>query len=475
MKNQIKSRRKFLKQIGLTSLGISSMPSSLFNLNTWAAAAANNSSINASGEYKALVCFYLYGGNDGFNMLVPKANTQYGEYQTTRGNLALAQDELLDITPLNYSGPQLGLHPSMEAVQSLFADGKLSFLANVGPKLVSDTTIENIVNQQNIPLGLFSHSDQRRQWHTGRVNERSRIGWAGKIADMLGSTCNTNTNISMNISMFNNALFLNGEQTGGFSLNKNGVLEGRLYNPGHDEDHYFNFRTSALDSMFSHDYQNHFYNNYGSILRESIDSSREYRTALVDFDNNVGLDTTFSQTEFSQNLRMVAKSIAIGEGLGFQRQIYFIHVSNFDNHGELLNTHSGRMTEVSQGLSEFYAALEELNKQDNVVTFSMSDFGRTLTSNGQGSDHAWGSNAMVMGGNVVGQSVFGNYPSLSLSSDMVYSSKGILIPGLASDLYFAELAYWFGVPMSDLGLVFPNLSEFFDVTSGTQPLGFLTI
>lgn len=475
MKNHINKRRKFIKDIGLTAMGLSSLPASIFKLKTWAASAANNSTIAQTGDYKALVCFYMFGGNDGFNTLVPSGN-EYAEYQNVRGNLALPQSELLNINPLNNQGPQLGLHPSLSGLQQFFEDGKLTFLCNVGTKKVADTTIDNVVNQQNLPLSLFSHNDQARQWETARVNEKSHIGWAGKIADLLGSTCNTNTNVSMNVSMFNNALFLNGEQTNGYSLSKNGPITLRFHHPNHSNEDFLSQRTDALDAMFSHDYQDPFYNNYNAVFQKGINVNEEISAVLEDFENSGGLTSPFDAgSQFSQTLKMVAKSIAVAEDLGFQRQIYFVHVGGYDNHADLLTDHSALLSKLSVGLTEFYGALEEIDKADNVVTFSMSDFGRTLASNGTGSDHAWGSNAIVMGGPVIGNKIYGNYPSLALNSNMVYSNKGILIPEMAADLYFAELAHWFGVAKSDLPLVFPNIGEFYETSSSESPVGFLTL
>lgn len=472
MKNNTNKRRQFIKNIGMTAMGLSTMPAAAFSMKTWAAAAANNSAL--TDDYRALVCFYMFGGNDGFNMLVPKGDTEYAEYQTTRSNLALAQEDLLSINPLDNQGMEFGLHPSADGMQQLFEDGKLSFLCNVGTKLKSDTTVSNFQNQQNLPLSLFSHNDQTTQWMSANVEERSGIGWAGRIADMLGNE-NTNQNISMNVSLGNNPTFLRGEDTSSYSLTKFGPQALRHYSELSSPDNFHGQRTTALNSMFNHDYQDPFYNTYNGVFRNGIDSNSEYKAALDAFEDGGGLTSDFTEANsFSQNLKMVAKSIAIGEDLGFQRQIFFVQVGGFDQHDKLLVEHSESMSTVSTGLLEFNAALEELDMQDQVVTFSMSDFGRTLTSNGDGSDHAWGSNAIVMGGPVIGKSLFGDYPSLALGTD-IEVGKGTLIPTMASDLYCAELAHWFGVPMSELGTIFPNLSEFFDASLGLLPVGFLNV
>lgn len=473
MKNYQHKRRQFLKNIGLTTLGMSSMPASVLSMKTWAAAAANNSSL--TDDYKALVCFFMYGGNDGFNMLVPKENEAYNEYQTTRSNLALEQSDLLSINPLNNEGPELGLHPNLSGVQDLFNTDKLSFICNIGPKYQEITTKDDLANQRNLPLSLFSHNDQRRQWHTAEVRQRIDVGWAGRIADSLASL-NANQNISMNISMSNSPRFLKGLDTASYSLTKRGPQSSLFYHPNNSPNDFYGQRTTAINAMYNHDYQDAFYNNFNSVFRTAIDTNIAYKAALDTFENNGGLTATFSSTTFSKDLEMVAKSIAIGEDLGFSRQIFFVQFTGFDNHSDFWIDHNKRMNDLSVGLSEFYTALEELQKENNVVTFSMSDFGRTLTSNGNGSDHAWGSPAIVMGGTpVVGRSLFGNYPSLALGADLVYGSKGIVIPGLATDCYFAELAHWFGVSKSELAEIVPNLGAFYDVSSDTLPIGFLNV
>ena len=472
MKSFQQKRRNFIKNLATASCGFAAMPGAALNMKTWAAAAANNS---ATDGYKALVCFYMFGGNDGFNMLVPRGADEYADYQTSRSNLALAQEDLLPINPIDNQGLELGLHPNMSGIQQLFEDGNLSFLCNVGTKLKNETTIADVIAQQNIPLSLFSHNDQTRQWETAVVDERVGKGWGGQLADMMAS-CNTNENISMNVSFYPNPLFLRGDDTDVFGMGSTGPLLLRHYHQNNASDNFYGQRTTALNAMYNHDYNDPFYNNFNQIYRTGIDANIEFKAALDEFDTNVGLSSPFSELSFSQHLKMTAKSIAIGESMGFQRQIFFVHVGAFDNHDDLIEDHGANMHQVSTGLSEFYAALQEIGKENDVVTFSMSDFGRTLTSNGNGSDHAWGSNAIVMGGNQLnGKSLFGNYPSLALGSSLVYSNKGILIPGLASDLYFAELAHWFGVPMSDMGMLFPNLSEFFDASSGNLPIGFLNV
>ncbi len=475
MKNYINKRRQFLKNIGLTALGASSVPASVFGLNTWAAAAANNSAI--TDDYKALVCINLFGGNDGFNMLVPHDNGAYGEYATSRGDLALSQEDLLTINPLGSNSGEFGLHPGMSEIKQLFEDEKLSFLCNIGTKTVAENTQFDFQNQINVPLSLMSHNEQGQQWQTAKYGERSGIGWAGKIADLFGDMgMNSNSNIPMNISMFGSPNFMRGEGTTHFNINKFGPTT--FHYPGSNPDNFLGQRGIAFQEMFNHDYGNAFQNNYNSIFKNAIETNQEYKDALTAADDIV---TPFSPADFSQELKTVAKSISIGEEMGFNRQIFFLQISAFDTHKDLKVLHGGLMELISKGISEFIAALEEIGKDDCVATFTISDFGRTLTSNSSaGTDHAWGSNAIVAGGPVIGKTLFGDYPSLALNNSDVIAdaNRGILIPTTATDVYFAELAHWFGVPMSDLPMIFPNLCEFMPtgcVTSSDLPLGFMNI
>jgi uncharacterized protein (DUF1501 family) len=171
---------------------------------------------------------------------------------------------------------------------------------------------------------------------------------------------------------------------------------------------------------------------------------------------------------------MVAKVIATRSTLGFSRQIFFVSLGGWDHHDELLVNHADLLSKVNDAMGYFSDVLTELNVMDKVTTFSISDFGRTLTSNGNGTDHAWGGNMFIMGGDVNGKEVYGNYPSLALNHDLIVHNN-VLIPTTSADEYLAELALWFGVSYSDLDLIFPNLTNFYSSSSGIPPIGFMNI
>jgi uncharacterized protein (DUF1501 family) len=461
-----KNRRDFMKMAGLVSAGLSTAGSSLFNLKHLGALAGQNA-IGGPGDYKALVCLYLGGGADSFNMLVPRGVSEYAEYATTRSNQALQRDNLLPISPMNIAGVEYGLHPSMTNIQSMFNNGNACMLSNVGTLVQHVTKQEIYDDQANLPLGLFSHSDQTNQWQTASPSERLIKGWAGRMSDMMHDI-NSNDVISMNVSFNGSNTFQSSDMNVEYTVNANGAVSLNGY-----EDMYGAgpVRRDAIDKIIGFDHADPFKKTYNAKFRQTIDANLQFTEAI----NNVpDLNTQFSDDYLSQNFSMVSKIIAAHEELGFKRQIFFLDFGNWDNHDELLNTQAYNLMVVDQALSEFNQALEELGMGNDVVTFTMSEFGRTLTSNGNGTDHAWGGNALGLGGPVKGKALYGEYPSLALNGELELGG-GVLIPTTPNDLYFAELAMWYGVEPSELHNIFPNLSNFYSQGSTHQPINFLNL
>lgn len=434
-----------------------------------AAAATDNSVIiPQGGNYKALVCLMLSGGNDSFNMLIPKGTSEYNEYSTTRSNLAIPQHQVLQINPNTADGRVFGLHPELKDMQQMFDGGNLAFLANVGTLVEPSTKTEIRNNSVKTPLGLFSHSDQSQQWQTGKPEDRTNVGWGGKIADLV-QTMNSNDTISMNISLRGTNIFQRGNQIMPYTIKNSGSvgINGYGGNGLLNE-----LKTEALNSILERDYQDIYKNTYKNTVKASNDANIEFQTAVDGISEFV--TPLPEDNNLAEQLRMVAKTIAARDTLGFSRQIFFVEMNGFDNHDELLINHSGNLKEINDALTYFNSVLFELNSNDCVTTFSISDFARTLTSNGNGTDHAWGGNAFVMGGAVNGKEIYGDYPTLALDSDLDLRN-GVLVPTTAADLYMAELALWFGVSPSDLNMVLPNLSNFYNTASGTPPLGFMNM
>jgi uncharacterized protein (DUF1501 family) len=461
------TRRKFIGQ-SCAAVGYTTLFSSLINLKAMASAALDNSSSFLTGDYKALVYVMLHGGNDSFNMLIPKGNTEYNEYAVTRSNLAIPQNEILQINPITTDGRIFGVHPVMANMQQLFENNNLAFLSNVGTLIEPSTKSELLNGSVQTPLGLFSHSDQQQQWHTGRPHERTNIGWGGRIADLVQSM-NSNQNISMNISLQGTNIFQRGDQIIPYTISNNGSIGISGYGGQNGFDQ---LRTDALNSMMDRDYQDIYKNTYINTIKSSNESSQEFQVAIdavPEFSTNLP-----EYNDLASQLRMVAKTIAARDSLGFSRQIFYVEAHGWDHHDELLINHANKLADVNSALKYFNDVMNELNTNDCVTTFSISDFGRTLTSNGNGTDHAWGGNAFVMGDSVLGKEIYGDYPTLALNSDLDLND-GVIIPTTAADLYMAELALWFGVSYSDLNTIFPNLSNFYDTNSGIPPIGFMNM
>ncbi|WP_418604513.1 DUF1501 domain-containing protein [Hwangdonia sp.] len=463
------SRRKFLGD-SCAALGYTTLFSSLINLKAMAASAMDNSSLitNLGGDYKALVCLMLGGGNDSFNMLMPKGTNEYNEYATTRSNLAIPQNDILQINPNTSDGRVFGVHPSMPDMQQLFESGNLAFLSNVGTLIEPSTKTDIQNNGVKTPLGLFSHADQIQQWQTGRPHERTNIGWGGKIADLVQSM-NSNQNISMNISLRGSNIFQRGDQIIPYAIGN----QGSVGINGYGGTNLFNsLRTEALNSMLERDYQDIFKNTYKNTIKSSNEANLEFQSAI---DGVLDFSTPLPEyNNLAKQLRMVAKTIASRDTLGFSRQTFFVQLGGWDHHDELLINQAGKLAQVNEALKYFNDLMTELNTNDCVTTFSVSDFARTLTSNGNGTDHAWGGNAFMMGGAVNGKELYGEYPVLALNSDVDFQD-GVMIPTTAADLYMAELALWFGVPASELSIILPNISNFYDTNSGVPPIGFMNM
>ncbi|MFZ1676527.1 MAG: DUF1501 domain-containing protein [Saprospiraceae bacterium] len=462
------SRRKFFGQASCAAIGVSTLYSSLVNLKALSALSVANSTTLADPEYKALICLFQSGGNDSFNMLMPRSPSEYADYAATRSNIAIPQGDMLPIFPNNAGGRLFGIHPSMTRCQQLFNDGKMAFISNVGTLVEPTTKDQYFQGQGNLPLGLYSHSDQGQQWMTGLPNGRTGTGWGGKVADII-KDMNSNPNISMNFSMSGTNVFQTGLDTIEFALDPYNGSSG-IYGYGDVEDWnvFDRLRTKALTSMIDHEYQDMFQKTYIDVIRRSRDGHVQFQEAI----GNVSeFQTQFTDNYLSHAFQLAAYSIAAHEALGMKRQIFFIDYGGWDNHDEVLATQSGLLYELDAAFGEFSDAMTEIGLSNQVTTFSLSEFSRTLTSNGNGTDHAWGGNVMVLGGDVKGKNIYGEYPTLALESNLELGS-GVMLPKISADEYFAELALWFGINPSDLTSIFPTLTNFYQPGSG-MPIGFL--
>lgn len=456
------SRRRFLSHSCKLGIASATFSSTMLSLGLSRAVAADT-----PDGYRALVCVLLAGGNDSFNMVVPNDADQYAEYAAIRSDLALEQSTLLPLAGVTGEGRSYALHPGMSEVQQLYGNGELAVIANVGTLLEAVDAQQIESGAARVPLGLFSHSDQIAQWQTAVPDGRVAQGWGGRMADLLQGVNEAN-GISMNISLGGTNVFQSGNQTVEYAISaeNDGATSINAYDDGSE---FGALRKRMIDDLLAVEQSNLLRREYSRRLRASIDAQAVFVAALQASDTPT---TQFSAGPFSQSLRQIARVIAARDQLGACRQTFFVQVGGWDHHDEVIDNQAAMLPAISRGLQEFRDALIELGVYADVTTFTTSDFGRTLTSNGKGSDHGWGGHHLVMGGSVTGGQMLGTYPLLSMSSPLDVG-RGIYIPTTSVDEYFAELALWFGVASTDLDLVLPNVRNFYTPGSPDLPLGFL--
>lgn len=442
------TRRDFLKKFSQLTLGASSFyaASAQFQL--------ANALVQPGDPYKALVCIFLLGGNDAFNTLIPSGDTEYNLYKTTRQTLAIEQSSLLPISPNNNIGLQLGLHPSMADAQELFANGQLAFISNVGALVepVSKTTYKN--NSALLPPQLFSHNDQQTFMQSLQSSTK-RNGWSGRAADAMLNV-NTNQKLSMNISLSGSNIWQTGTSVVPYSVDSNGVKELENFDKKSTESRELS-RIQIYQTLLTQQHAHPFVSEFARSQKLAWELAGEVKQAL---DAQTPLTTVFpANNQLAANLKMVAQLISARAALGVTRQTFFVGVGDYDTHGDQLRRHINLLAQLSAALKAFYAATVELGVSDQVTSFTTSDFGRTLTSNGDGTDHGWGSHQMVMGGAIKGKNIYGSYPNLTVNSvDDI--GEGRIIPTTSIDQYAATLASWYGVPATEFTTVFPNLHRF---------------
>jgi uncharacterized protein (DUF1501 family) len=461
------SRRRFLGQANCALVSSIPILNTLLNLRLVGDVSA---AAGTPTGYKALVCIFLNGGNDSFNMLPPRG-AAYAEYAAIRANLAIPENQLLTINPLNDAGRPLGLHPGVLELQQLFENGHAAFIVNVGTLIEPVTKAQYTAGTGNFPLGLFSHSDQIEQWQTSIPHNRSGIGWGGRMADLLKGL-NAQEKVSMNISLTGSNVFQAGDTVSEYAITDTGAVALNGYkSTWQANDQIPQLRSAAIDSQMALEYQNIFQQAYNVKRKDAVRAYEIFSAATANA-LPVAIGSTFPATPLGRQLRMVAQTIAGRQALAVCRQTFFMNFGGWDHHSDVVLNQAAMLPIVSQAVGAFYNALVSLGMENDVTLFLASDFGRTLTSNGKGSDHAWGGNVFAVGGAVKGRRIYGQYPDLYADNPLEVG-RGRLIPTTAVDLYFAEMALWMDVPKSSLALVLPNIGHFYNTAGASPPLGFL--
>jgi uncharacterized protein (DUF1501 family) len=416
-----------------------------------------NALAQSSPGYKALVCVFLYGGNDGNNMVVPFDTAGHAAYAANRGPLALQQSALLQLS----RSPEFAFHGSLPGLRSLYDQGSAAVVANVG-NLVQPLTRSAYLSGANAPASLFSHDDQQNEWQNAAADGSVNTGWAGRISDALQATYNSGASIPLVTALAGDPLFGNGSVTSPMS-----VAPGNLGNVDCFEGAQIcTLRGAALQSLIQLSSGVSLVTAQEGIITQSF----QYGAALAAATAGApSLSTTFPSTSLGAQLQQVAQLMQVRSNFGVQRQIFFCGLSSFDTHSSQLSIQAPLLQQVSDAMAAFYQATAELGIQNDVTTFTMSDFARALQPNSVGgTDHGWGSHHIVMGGAVKGGNIYGTFPTLALGGPDDSGSSGRWIPTTSTVQYAATLAQWFGVPQTELTTIFPNIGAF-----NTANLGFV--
>jgi len=405
-----------------------------------------------TADYRALVCIFMLGGNDGNNLVVPiKTEKQnYEDYFRVRGTVAgLLQNSLSVIATAN--GKEMyGLHPRLERLRELYSRGKLAVVANVGT-LVRPINKGEYHRGAPVPLNLFSHSDQQQQWQMASIPGAPHNGWAGRAADLV-SIRSAPAKFPIGVSTAGNSLFLTGETP------EVSIINGQLGLDGSDGSVAENARDAAFQQIMKFSSGMALIQKANQVTADGLNAARELNGALS---AGSSLKTQFPDSGLGRQLQEVARIMNVRKELGARRQIFYVALGDFDTHTDNMRRQDLLLADMAGSMSAFYEATLEMGVEQQVVTFTESEFGRTLQpSSGAGTDHAWGSHHIVMGGSVKSADIYGEFPMLALQGPEDVTGRGVWLPSISLDQYGATLASWFGVADGALTTVFPNLGNF---------------
>jgi uncharacterized protein (DUF1501 family) len=438
------SRRDFLKRTCCTAAaGFAAASFNRFGL--------VNAMAQSAQDYKALVCVFLFGGNDSNNMIVPLSSSAYASYLQARSVLALPQASLLPIAPPSAGAP-FGLHPRLAEMQTLFNQKHMAVLTNVGT-LVRPTTRDQYRQRQvMVPRNLYSHEDQAAQMQTAAVDGNMATGWAGRTADKVQSIVGGSFPIIISLAGTN--VFCQGMSARAIQSSGDPT---RLLS-GFNSSAESQSRMSALQNLLTFDTGVTLIQAASSTTSNSLQDSKSLSDALA---AKPAMATVFPNNGLGNQLKQVAQIISVRAALGVQRQIFFVAQGGYDTHSDQLVGQNNLFTQLSQSMNAFYQATVEIGAAPQVTAFTLSDFSRTYNPDSTaGTDHAWGGHHMIVGGAVKGGDFYGKFPTLALSGPDDATDQGRWIPTTSLDQYAGTLANWFGVPTADLPAIFPNLPNF---------------
>lgn len=404
----------------------------------------------AGSDYRALVCVFLYGGSDANNMVVPLDAVGYAAYAKARGSSGAGGLALQQSTLAPLPGTTLGLHGALGGLADIWNQGHLAIQANVGTLIRPLSKAQLNAPGAMLPPNLFSHDDQQDQWQQGGSGSGGNTGWGGRVADLQAPTT-----VPMVLSVSGNNVFMNGVSNDGLAVGSgNGfALEGFGGNPSRNP--LFKLYTELLQLPYANAEER----AAASVLDQAIKSSTALNTALSASGSTAGLFNG-QNNGLAQQLLTVAKLIEARQGMSATRQIFFVAQGGYDTHNDQLSQQGNLFGQLGPALKAFYDATLQLGVASQVTSFTASDFGRTLQpASGGGTDHAWGSHQVILGG-AVRSGVYGRMPQLVLGGPDDMAEEGRWLPTTAVDQMSATLASWFGVGAGDLGSVFPNLANF---------------
>lgn len=462
------SRRAFLSAAGglaAAGLGRTATPLAMNLAGLGALAASQATAATTNDGYKAIVCLYMQGGNDSHNWVVPTDTSNYASYAAARRELAIASSKLLAMsTPGQGSGRSFGMPMELAPLHALYEAGQCAVLANVGT-LVRPVTKSEYAAGVGLPPKLYSHNDQQAMWQSLQP-EGGQTGWGGRMGDVLMSA--NAQPVFTAVSTSGNAVFLSGSKVSQYQLGATGPVMINAAQAGTRAGS-AGVPNALRNMLASTSSPNDFQAEYLKIAQRSLATAGTLQTALS-ASGIAALPTTnltlpdgsvlnLSGDALARQMRVVAQMIASGSRLGLQRQVFMVSVSGFDAHAFQMRDQPQMMARVAQSIGWFMDALQSIGMANNVTLFTASDFGRTLVSNGDGSDHGWGSHHLVVGGAVKGKRILGDFPVTALGTNADVGS-GRLLPSTSVTQLASSLAGWMGLTTAERQFVLPNLSSF---------------